>query len=200
MKKTYFIWLAIHCFVWALAFFSFPWDLNEGRLASVCLFFIILFILPLFTEKPMIQSILFCIQALATIVIFYPLDHVFNPYILLIHALIIAEAVFYLSRLKSLVVIGVQLESMTWMMVLTIPQLVWYGLFYLLLVSAMLHYQAIRKREIDVRKKNDALLDEYRKMKRQLLIEEEQARLGMRYTIQLGISLQRCSCNLRLSA
>lgn len=186
MKKSYFIWLAIHCFVWALAFFSFPWDLNEGRLASVCLFFIILFILPLFTEKPMIQSIIFCIQALATIVIFYPLDHVFNPYILLIHALIIAEAVFYLSRLKSLIVIGVQLGSMTWVMMesaLTIPQLVWYGLFYLLLVSAMLHYQAIRKREKDVRKKNDALLNEYRKMKRQLLIEEEQARLDERMLI-----------------
>ncbi|PWA07137.1 histidine kinase [Pueribacillus theae] len=186
MKKTYFIWLAIHCVVWALAFLGFPPSLNEGRLASICLFFIILFILPLFTEKLMVQSILFCIQALATIVIFYPLDQVFNPYVLLIQALIIAEAVFYLSRLKSLVVIGVQLGSMTWIITessLTASQLAWCGLFYLLLVSAMLHYQAIRKREIDTRKKNDALLDEYRKMKRQLLTEEEQARQDERMLI-----------------
>ncbi len=186
MKKTYFIWLGVQFVVWAIAILGFPSVLNEGRIAGICLFFIILFIHPLFTEKPRIQSILFYVQAMAILIIFYPLEHAFNPYLLLIQALIMAEAVFYLNRLKSLVVIGVQLGIAAWIVMeatLTASQLTWCGLFYFLLVISMLHYQVIRKRELDVRKKNDVLLSEYRKIRRLLLTEEEQARQDERMLI-----------------
>lgn len=186
MKKTYFIWLAVHSCIWPAIFLDLQEGLNGARLASICFYFIILFILPLFTEKTMKQTVLFCIQTLVAIVIFYPQDNVFNPYILLIHGLILAEAVFCLSRLKSLVVIGVQLISAAWILMesaLAASQLVWCGLYYVLLAIAMLHYQSVRKRETDARKKNDILLDEYRKMKRQLLTDEELARQDERMLI-----------------
>ncbi|WP_243300294.1 sensor histidine kinase [Bacillus litorisediminis] len=186
MKKSYFVWLAIHCVVWALVFLEFPLVVNESQLAGICLFFIILFIIPLFTEKPMMLTVLFCIQALTTIAIFYPIDYVLQPYVLLMQALLIAEAVFYLSRLKSLVVIGVQLGCAAWIVIesnITSSQIAWSGLFYLLLVIALLHYQDTHKRESRLRKKNDALLDEYRRMKRQLVTEEEQARQDERMLI-----------------
>ena len=186
MKKSYFVWLAIHCVVWAFAFLEFSQGLSESRLAGMCLFLIILFIIPLFTEIPMMQTVLFCIQALTTLVIFYPIDHELNPYVFLIQALLIAEAVFYLSRLKSLAVIGVQLGCTAWIVIesnLTSSQLAWSGLFFLLLGIALLHYQNMYKRETELRKKYDALLDEYRRMKRQLVTEEEQARQDERMLI-----------------
>lgn len=186
MKKTYYIWLLIHGVVWTLAIIDMPPGFDERELAGICLFFIILFILPLFTEKPAMQSVLFCIQALTTIIIFYPASNELNPYVLIIHALIIAEAVFYLSALKSLIVIGVQLGSSLWLVMeatLNLSQLPWLALFYLLLVTALLHYQTIHKREKDLRRKNDVLLAEYRKMKRQLVTEEEQVRQDERMLI-----------------
>lgn len=186
MKKTYFIWLGIQCIIWTFAFFELPPELNESRLISMSIFFIILFLLPLLTEKPLIQTILFCIQALITTIIFYPIDNLLNPYVILIQSLIIAEAVFYLSRLKSLIVIGVQLGAAAAIVLattLTASQLAWCGLYYLLLTIALLHYQVIYTREKAARINNDILLDEYRRMKRQLVIEEEQARLDERMLI-----------------
>ncbi|WP_100011591.1 sensor histidine kinase [Lentibacillus sediminis] len=186
MKKTYFIWLLIHGVVWTLAIIDLPPGLNERELAGICLFFIILFILPLFTEKPVMQSILFCIQATATVIIFYPAGNEWNPYVLILHALIMAEAVFHLSLLKSFIVIGVQLGGALWLLMgaaLTNLQSAWLALFYLLLVTALLYYQTIHKRATDLQRKNDVLLAEYRKMKRQLVTEEEQVRQDERMLI-----------------
>ncbi|HZH58479.1 MAG TPA: sensor histidine kinase [Metabacillus sp.] len=186
MKKMYFIWLAIYCAVWAVIFFEFPSNVTEGQLAGICLFLLIVFILPLFKEKTILQTALFSIQALLTIIIFYPITDVFITYLFLIQALIIAEAVYYLPRLKSLIVMAFQLGSLTWIVLeanLTTSQLLWFSLFFLLVNLAMFHYQSLHERQIEVQKKNDALLDEYRKMKRQLVIEEEQARQDERMLI-----------------
>jgi len=186
MKKLYFIWLAIYCTVWAVTFFEFSSNVTEGQLTGICLFLLIIFILPLFKEKTILQTALFSIQALLTIMIFYPINNVFIPYLFLIQSLIIAEAVYYLPRLKSLIVLVIQLGSLTWIVIkanLTTSQLLWCSLFYLLVNLAMFHYQSLHKREIEKQKKNDALLDEYRKMKRQLVTEEEQARQDERMLI-----------------
>ncbi|MEH7237864.1 sensor histidine kinase [Bacillus sp. JJ1562] len=186
MKKTYFVWLSIYCVVSVFAFLEFPLGSNVVRLAGICLLFIILFITPLFIGKPIVLTVLFSIQLLTTIVIFYPIDSELNPYLFLFHALILAEAFFYLGRAQSLIVMFVQLGCATWISLvadLSYFQLAWCGLFYLLLVLALLHYQNIHIREIEVRQKNNALLDEYRRMKRQLVIEEEQARQDERNMI-----------------
>ncbi len=186
MKNIYFIWISIHCVVWPLAFLEYAQVVNEGRLACICLFFTILFILPLFKEKPSVQTVLFCIQSLSTIVIFYPIENILSPYLILIHALLIAEAVFYLPRIKSFVVMAVQLGCLIWFGTeVTLPTtlLVFTGLFYLLFLFALIHYQIIHKRESDVRKRNNALLNEYRRMKRQLVTEEERARQDERMLI-----------------
>ncbi|MFD1739722.1 sensor histidine kinase [Bacillus salitolerans] len=186
MKKTYLIWLAIHCIVWLLALIDIQPGLNEIRLVSICLFFIVLFILPLFTKKPLLQTAFFCVQALTTIIIFYPIDSVLNPYVILVQLLIVAEAFFYLSRLKSLVVLVIQLGSAMWIGMessLTGLELAWCGLLYLLVVLALFHYQSLHMREAEMKKKNDALLLEYRRMKRLLILEEEQARQDERSLI-----------------
>ncbi|MEN2767946.1 sensor histidine kinase [Ornithinibacillus xuwenensis] len=186
MKKTYFIWLAIHFIVWTSAYFELPSKLSEIQIASICVFYIILFVVPIFASKPKLQAVLFCIQVLSTISIFYPVDNVFNSYVVLIQALVIAEAVFYLSRFPSVMVISTQLGSAVLLLLeadLSTSIFIWYGLTYMLIVIALLYYQAIHRREVDGRRKNDALLDEYRRMKRQLITEEEQARQDERNMI-----------------
>jgi two-component system, NarL family, sensor histidine kinase FusK len=184
--KTYFIWLAINFFVWALVSWEISAHLNTGRLTGLSVFLILLFILPLCTEKPLIQTLFFCAQALLTIPIFYPINNLFSPYTILIQSLIMAEAVFYLSRTKSLIVIAVQIASVAVILILstpTITQLVWWALYCVLLVVALLYHQVIHNREKETRLSNEALLEEYRKMKRQLLVEEQQARQDERILI-----------------
>ncbi|TPE67947.1 sensor histidine kinase [Halalkalibacterium halodurans] len=186
MGKSYFIWLAVHFVIWVFVLLHIEPSIHNSQLASICLFFIILFILPLFKRKPWIQAALFSIQALTTLIVFYPTDNGLNLYALLVHGLIIAEAVFYLSRWQSFVVMGVQLGSAAWIMIhaiLPTSAFTFSVLFYLLVAIAMLYHQSIHRRGLESEKKKDALLDEYRKMKRQLLTEEEQARQDERMLI-----------------
>lgn len=186
MNKTYFIWIGIHFLVWLVAIASMTTHLNEIQLASLCLFFLLLFLLPLFAGKSTMQMALFLIQILATTVIFYPDENGFYPFLLFVQALVLAEAVFYLPRLKSLIVIGVQISFMLLIVAevrLSISELAWIGLFYLLLLLSLLYYQSIHIRQTVLIQKHGALLEEYRKMKRQLVTEEEQARQGERMLI-----------------
>ncbi|PMC35924.1 histidine kinase [Bacillus sp. UMB0899] len=186
MKKMYLIWLAINCTVWTVAFFEIPTRINEWQLLGTSLFLLIFFFLPLFREKPILQTLFFCIQALLTTIIFYPIDSLLNPYSFLIHSLLIAEAVYYLPRLKGFLVVVVQTGCLTSLVLqsnLTVPHITWYTFFYFLLISALFHYHGVHKREKETRQKNDALLDEYRKMKRQLVMAEEQTRQDERMLI-----------------
>ncbi|MGN7284678.1 hypothetical protein ACTHP3_07085 [Shouchella rhizosphaerae] len=82
MNKTYFIWIGIHFLVWLVAIASMTTHLNEIQLASLCLFFLLLFLLPLFAGKSMMQMTLFLIQILAITVIFYPNGNVFSLFII----------------------------------------------------------------------------------------------------------------------
>ncbi len=186
MNKTYFMWIAIHCLVWPLAFWGSDLHLSLQQLASFCLFLIILFIIPLFSEKTLIQTVLFSIQALTPLIIFYPVDHQLNQYLLLVQALIIAEAVFRLSLLKSVLVMLVQFAGLLWLLTqttLSTYQLAWYALFYILVIIGLLYFQFVKRNEIEVKEKNDVLLDEYRRMKRHLVTEEENARQDERMLI-----------------
>ncbi|WP_366248496.1 sensor histidine kinase [Terribacillus aidingensis] len=186
MKKTYFIWLSIYFVVWTLAYWEYAAFLTVGRLTGISVFFILLFIVPLFKEKPLIQTLLFCTQALLTILIFYPINNELSLFAILIQSLIMAEAAFYLSRIKSLIVFSVQILSaavILMMSTVTPSQLYWSALYYLLLVVALLYHQVIHNREKEARLSNEALLEEYRRMKRQLLVEEQQARQDERMLI-----------------
>lgn len=186
MKKTYFIWLGVQCIVWVFAVAYFPFTFQAERIAGLSLFFIILFILPLFREKPIIQAIFFCLQALLTVIIFYPVENALNPFVFLIHMLILAEAFFNLTMKINIIVIGIQLLSAIWLMQganLDKTEFAWLFLFYLLVLMALIYYKKIYKRAQEIKMKNDAFIDEYRKMKRQLITEEEQVRQDERALI-----------------
>ncbi|SFL44628.1 Signal transduction histidine kinase [Gracilibacillus orientalis] len=185
MKKTYFMWIAIHCLVWPLAFLGLD-PLSLPKLASFCLFLIILFIIPLFSEKPLIQTILCSIQALTLLIIFYPADHDLIQFLLLVQALVIAEAIFRLPLINSMIVMVVQFAGLLWLLTqtaLSTYQLAWTILFYILVIIGLSYFQFVKRREVEVQKKNDVLLDEYRKMKRQLVTEEENTRQDERMLI-----------------
>ncbi|UOE95274.1 sensor histidine kinase [Alkalihalobacillus sp. LMS39] len=183
--KLYFIWLAIHFLVWSLAILQLS-TINEAQISSLSLFFLILFILPLFSEKKWIQTGLFCVQLVSLFIIFYPTEQWLSPFVLLLHALLFAEAVYYLDRVKSQIVLGVQMISVVFLVseaMVTTAQYGFGSLFYLFVILACFYYQTGHIRLIEIQKQHNALLDEYRKMKRQLVIEEEQARLDERVRI-----------------
>lgn len=186
MGRIYFIWLTTNLTAWFLFYWLFAADLNTRQLIGMSIFLILLFIVPLLKDRPLIQTISFCFQALLIILIFYPIINEFSLYSILVQSLMMAEAVFYLSRSKSLIVIIVQLASAAVILVLsppTVSQLIWCILYYLLLVAALLYYQVIHNKEKEARLSNEALLEEYRRMKRQLLVEEQQARQDERMLI-----------------
>ncbi|AIF65230.1 histidine kinase [Terribacillus saccharophilus] len=186
MKNNYFIWLTIYLTVWVIIYWEVTTDLNARQVTGISIFLIILFILPIFREKPLLQTLIFCAQALLIILIFYPVNNEFIPYAFLIQSLIMTEAVFYLSRTKSLIVITVQFASTAVMLMISTPtasKIVWFILYYLLLVTALLYHQVIHNREKEARLSNEALIEEYRRMKRQLLVEEQQARQDERMLI-----------------
>lgn len=186
MKNKYFIWLLIHLIMWTFILTESIFIFDVSQLVSVSIYFILLFIVPLFSEKPRVQTALFCLQALATIMIFFPIDNDLNSFVLLIHLLLIAEAVYYLTRLRSITVMVIQLGSLLWLVRaadISTSELVWGSTLYLLAVLALIYFQTIHKQAEAVQKKNDALFDEYRKMKRQLMTEEEQVRQDERMMI-----------------
>lgn len=186
MKKTYFVWLTIHFIVWIITFWRIAAEINARQLMGMSIFLIILFIVPLLKDKPLIQTFLFCVQTLLVIPIFYPINNGLSLYAILIQTVIMAEAVFYLSRTKSLIVITVQLVSAVMILMLstlTASQMVWSTLYFLLIVAALLYHQVIHNKEKEARLSNEALIEEYRRMKRQLLVEEQQARQDERMLI-----------------
>lgn len=180
------MWIAIHCFIWTIIFNQASFSIQENTIAGISLFFISLFLVPLFNKSRHIQTVLFCLQLFTAIVAFYPIHIELMPYLLIVHTLIIAEAVFHLSRLRSIIIIGVQLVSLSWLVgaaVIAPSDVLWYVIFNILIVIALLYYQAVQHRERELQRTNDALLHEYRKMKRQLVEEEEQTRQEERMLI-----------------
>ncbi|WP_080847748.1 sensor histidine kinase [Cytobacillus gottheilii] len=186
MKKTYLIWLAFHCIVWIFTFIDLYPFLNEWQIGSVSFFLLLVFILPLFKDREWLQTAIFCVQGVLSVFIFYPDGDGFPRYMLLIQILIMAEAVFYLSRLKSILIIAIISggEYFTFLQTqLTAGSFAWYGLIYLLVICALLYYQTLHRKVSEVQERNDALQHEYRRMKRLLVTEEEQTRKDERMQI-----------------
>ncbi|MDX8045596.1 sensor histidine kinase [Gracilibacillus sp. S3-1-1] len=186
MNKTYFIWIALHAVVWPLTFLGSDLRLTNWHWLSLCIYCIILFIIPVFINNPLLLTVLFSIQVLPVFHLFYASDATSSPYLLLIHGLIVAEALFRLTWRYSIVVLATHsIGVISFLTVSTLPQqqVIWIGLFYLLLITGLVYFQMINTQARETRRKNDALLDEYRRMKRQLVTEEEQARQDERMLI-----------------
>ncbi|MFB5660269.1 sensor histidine kinase [Alteribacillus sp. HJP-4] len=161
---------------------SVPW-----RLILCALFFIFYFLIPLFSNHDFIQTvILYVACGLAAAALWPEYGVVLNPYPLLVFSILAGEAVFRLSLRKTagagvILLTGALLP--TFFQYTALPPL-FIILYSALLIAAFILFRTYFDSEEETAARSEALLSEYRSMKRRLVSEEELTRRDER--IQVG--------------
>ncbi|MDR6224846.1 sensor histidine kinase [Desmospora profundinema] len=179
--RSYWIWLLALITTWA---FALPNGFDHQtevawRIAISAGFFAIFFLAPLFQKKPVILMILLIAASIFAIVGLWPgQGEGPNPFILLVYSIIAGKAVYRLPWQHALLV-GIILFSGAIIQALMgqsafLP--VFIVLYACLIALAFAVYKKTRHGEEEALLRNDALLTEYRKMKRRLTSNEEVAR------------------------
>lgn len=178
---TYWIWLLLLLISWLCALLQFQGSLLEipNRLLGSAAFFALFFLSPLFKKQQMIFTTMTSIAATLAVLIMWPeSDGVINLYTLLVFALIAGMAVVYLKAWLSLIIAAILFAGMI------APSFFAYSSFspvfivlYVLLVGiALATYRHTKTRVDEIEARNEALMSEYRKMKRRLVNDEQAAR------------------------
>lgn len=187
--RSYWLWLFFQVVVWA---FALLYDGGNTKifaleLMGTALYFTIFFITPLFTKKPAILLILFGLNTAIATFTFYPFGHsTFNPYLLLILTLLTAQGFYYLSIKKGFIVgILIFISMIFSSLSLEMPTYIQFFiiLYGILLIIGMVHYKTIKDANDDLEARYDALLSEFRNMKRRRVTEEEVTRQEERMLI-----------------
>jgi len=187
--RSYWIWFSFLALTWAFAFSDFihhaeqlPW-----RMTMSALFFALYFISPLFRHKPLIHTLVLSVSAVLAIVALWP-DHesTANLFTLLVYSLLAGEAAY---RLPTPYAAGIGLIVMLGALA---PYLAGYPaispifvvLYSLLNAAAFVVFRKTWAIKEETSARNEAIMSEYRKMKRrivsdeQLVRQEERAQVG----------------------
>jgi Signal transduction histidine kinase len=193
MGKSYFIWIALHLLVWPAALHAAVQDLQSEywRLIFAAGYFVVFFLTPVLARRPAVLTVLSCLSACLAAAALYPLDgEAFNPYLLLVYALLTGETAQRLPLARCVPPAAVQAACVGWLAArteLSPAHAVFAALFMLLLFAAAARHQVTREREAAAQARYDALLGEYRGLKRRLTSEEELARQEERALISREI-------------
>jgi two-component system, NarL family, sensor histidine kinase FusK len=180
--RSYWLWLLFNLIVWLPALLYFNQGLEEitSRLLGASLFFVVFFFLSLAERKPKILLGLLCTNALISFITLFPVENgEFNIYLILVFTLLIGKG-FYSLPLKYSLLLGVILASSLIATVLRTEQLpfiqIFIILYFLSLLVAMLIYKNTKNENDDLNARHQALLSEYRDIKRRLASNVEYAR------------------------
>nr|WP_090891692.1 sensor histidine kinase [Evansella caseinilytica] len=180
--RSFWIWLLLLGLTWIFALDHFTAALTEMplRILGTAVFFALFFLAPLFRKKQGIFLLLFIAAAVLAVVVLWPesADAEANPYSLLIYSILAGKAVYRLSA-RPAAGVGVLLFSGA-----LAPGIAGYPSFSPVFVSvyavvlgaAFAVYRSISVREEELTVRNEALLSEYRKMKRRIATDEKLAR------------------------
>lgn len=183
MKKSYFIWIILYSLVWLAGMSEYISDHGNEfwRLLGLSGFFAIFFVLPLCKGRQRLLALLFSIQVVLASVTVYPVHGgAFNPFILLIFAIQAAELAQRMSLLSYVAFPAIL--QVTGMVVLVMAAdspvitIIFASLFMVLLLAGAAVYLAEYHRGHSALARYDALLTEYRELKRRAVTEEELAR------------------------
>ncbi|WP_078380654.1 sensor histidine kinase [Sutcliffiella halmapala] len=187
--KLYWIWLLFNTVPWLFAFVFFTGSMEEimWRLVGVAVFFVVFFIMPLVDRRPVVVMSLLSINVCMMIITLYPLEaQGFNPFLLLLIALLIAEAFYRLSIRHASIVGGVSVVGVLVTMVsteLSAWEFTFITIYFILLVAGVIIYKLTKEGKDGLAARYDALLSEYRELKRRLVSDEEVARQEERMLI-----------------
>ncbi|MGG0720514.1 histidine kinase [Robertmurraya massiliosenegalensis] len=186
---SYWLWLLLNLSIWLLGLHFFNEEIlgMTGRLFGTALYFVLFFILPLFLAKPKIVSTLFFTQAIIAMFTFFPdMDGNFNPYFILVLSLLIGEGFYRLRFVLSLllgVICTAGLSFTTFHMGLAPSMQAFIVIYMFILLIAMTFYKKITDHNQDLEARYEALLSEYRNVKRRVFSEEEETRQEERMLI-----------------
>ncbi|WP_241558891.1 sensor histidine kinase [Oceanobacillus halophilus] len=189
MRSSYWLWILFNIIIWPFALIYSNQSMKEmiGNIFGVALFFMIFFMIPLFISKPKLLLSLLSINAfIAILTLHYDVSTEFNPYLLLVITLLMAEGFYHLSIRFSLL-LGGFMVTITIIVVFTTdisPNVRVYIILYLIFtLAAMVVFKKMKNRNDDLDARYEALLSEYRSLKRRRVSEEEIARQEERMLI-----------------
>lgn len=150
------------------------------RLIGTFFYFVNFFIIPLVERKPTHLAILLSVNVIIVTTTLFPFEtSLFNPYLLLILSVLIAEGFYRLPYRLSLLVmlLGVIGFSIVFLFSdLGVVIQTFIGIYLLLFILAMIFYKKIQDRSDDLDERYQALLMEYRGLKRRAASKEEVVR------------------------
>lgn len=185
----YWIWFLFHVATWMLGFVYFGDNISEmtWRLLGLSVFFILFFIMPLVRQHPIINTFLLSISSVISIITLFPMQQEsFNPFLLLILSLLIGEAYYRLSNRLASIVAGVSVIGVMVIILNIVPSISIISLIMLYLIlffAAVILFKRTKNDRDDLFARYDALLSEYRNIKRRLASEEETVRQEERVLI-----------------
>src|SRR5690625_3653445 len=180
--KLYWIWLLFNVIPWIFAFLYFAGNLGDmtWRLLGLSVFFILFFIMPLVKQQQITSMILLAVNAIIPVITLFPMQaEGFNPFLLLILSLVIGEAYYRLSNgLAGIVgiVSALGVLAAIWNTDLSLPLISFIWLYFIFYLSALIFYKQTKNHHDDLDARHDALLSEYKGLKRRLASEDETAR------------------------
>jgi len=190
--RSYWIWLMFLMSAWLCAWLSLsaeemttPW-----RIGVIALFFALYFIAPLLRNRPIwLASALSVSSILTTIALQLEHKGEHSLYLLLIYSLLAGKAIYrlppVLAGIVGIVLLG-NLIVPSWLGYPSFPPM-FAILFVAMHTTGMAAYSLVRTNLDEISIRNDALLSEYRSMKRRIFTDERAARQEERTQIARDI-------------
>lgn len=190
--RSYWFWLLLLGASWTIGFVQLSISMSELplRILGSALFFGMFFLAPLLRRTPLKAFLNLAGMAILSLLVFLPVQgEELNPYPLLVFTIIAGKAVYRLSAkaaagIGTLLLAGVLLHSFIGNSGFS-PSFIL--LYALLIGSALVFFKKSHVLEEELQERNEALLSEYRKMKRRLLTDEQAARQEERTQIARDI-------------
>lgn len=190
--RSYWIWLLFLMAAWLCAWLSLPTDemTKPWRIIVIALFFALYFIAPLLRNHPIwLASALSVSSVLATIALQLEYKGEHSLYLLLIYSLLAGKAIYRLPPLLAgivgIILLG-NLIAPSWFGYPSFPP-IFAILFVAMHAAGMAVYSLMRTNLEETAIRNDALLSEYRAMKRRIFTDERAARQEERTQIARDI-------------
>ena len=179
--KSYWLWFLINVVVWpfAIDYMNLNIDQLTSSLFGIALYFLLFFIVPLIEKKISILFLLLCMNSFIAVIILFPINNEFNPYLILIISLLIAEG-FYRMPFKYSIAngaIGILGLSITVLYSNLAPHIHFLIVIYIILhFIALIFFKKTKKQLTDLDARYQEILSEYRDVKRRVFSDEELAR------------------------
>lgn len=187
--KSYGLWLLLNGIVWLLAILYKDSNIKELTvpLFVVALYFMLFFLIPLFVKRAPFLLFILCTNTLLAILVLFPHhNEVFNPFLILIITLLMAEGSYRLPMGYSLVIVTVGILGLgTTVFLSRLENFIQLsiGIYLMFVLLALVVYKLTKTHLDGLDIRYQTLLSEYRELKRRVVSEEEIARQEERVII-----------------